>query len=31
MSNWRFSIRKQWKVFYLPSYETMDTENIGGN
>jgi len=27
----RFSIRKQWKIIYLSSSETMDTEHIGGN
>jgi len=25
-----FSIRKQWKIFYLSSSETMAVENIGG-
>jgi len=31
MLGWSFSIRKQWKVFYVSSYETMVIENVGGN
>jgi uncharacterized C2H2 Zn-finger protein len=23
-------MQKQWKVFYVSSYETMDIENVGG-